>query len=465
MAERYTDELARRIQALTTADVLDPEGLKQALLEQSKRFQAQQNLLDRLIRISDGFQRADKERASNQLEQYERDVRRIEKVTRISDGYQSMLHGSQMHYRDIFDHAPLAFLLLDCMGNVEDWNRAAENIFGWRREDVIGKNAFELLAPPSERTALEDMMSTALQDRMPTHSINKNLTRWGKVIVCEWNNVLRYDSAGDLIGILALGVDISERLRLESDLRQAKVAAEQALEDQRHFLAMASHEFRSPLAVVDSAAQLLELRCRSDDDTLRVVQRIRRAVRRLSGFLENCLTEDRLDTQHWALAGEPFALPEFLRSVVEQMQQMTSHHCVTYVEHDAPRLFHGDPHLLRVMLHNLIDNAVKYSPAGGQITVAASQGADRSLCLTVKDQGIGIPSEEQSKVFSKYFRGQVGGGISGAGLGLYLVARIVALHRGKITLESVPGQGASFTVILPAMDDARLTEKNKGSDK
>lgn len=463
MTERFNDDLAQRIQALTAADAADPNELKQALIELSLRYRGQQGLLDRLIRISDGFQRAEKLRADNRLEQYERDVKRIERVTRISDGYQSLLHGSQMHYREIFDHAPLAFLLLDCQGKIEDWNRAAENIFGWRREEVIGKRAFELLAPPSELTALEGMMSTTLQDRVPTHSINKNLTRWGKVIVCEWNNVLRYDSSGDLVGILALGVDISERLRLEDDLRQAKVAAEQALEDQRHFLAMASHEFRSPLAVVASAAQLLELRCRDDEDTLRVVQRIRRAVRRLSGFLENCLTEDRLDTQHWALAGERFVLPEFLRSIVDQMQQMTSHHCITYVERGAPAHFYGDPHLLRVMLHNLIENAVKYSPAGGQITVIASEGSDRSLLLMVKDEGIGIPVEDQGKVFSKYFRGQVGGGISGAGLGLYLVARIVALHRGKISLESVPGQGTCFTVALPAMDDAMLSEGSKGS--
>lgn len=446
MAGRSTDELLQRVETLIQAEAPNSDAMKQALKQLSGRFVAQQNLLDRLIGVLD---RQDLAALAARPEMLPRPQLALQLPE--PDTSHGELAASQKHYREIFDHAPLAFLLLDCVGNIEDWNQAAENIFGWRREEVIGQNAFELLAAPAEREVQEGLMSTALQARIPTHSVNRNRTRWGKEIVCEWNNVLRFDSFGDPVGILSLGIDITERLRLESDLRRAKEEAEQALEDQRHFLAMASHEFRSPLAVVDSAAQLLELRCRGDADSLRVVERIRRAVRRLSAFLENCLTEDRLDTQHWSLSGETFALPEFMRAVVEQMQQMTSHHWVSYVEQEMPTSFYGDPHLLRVMLNNLIENAIKYSPAGGQITVSVATTPDQEICITVKDQGIGIPREDQARVFSKYFRGQVGGGISGAGLGLYLVARIVALHKGKIDLESVPGQGASFSVTLPIL--------------
>lgn len=456
MAERFSDQLTRRVAALISAEAPDVSALKETLQQLSERFHTQQNLLDRVIRISDGFQRVERERNANYQEHYEREVRRIEKLIRISDSYQAILRGSETQYREIYNYAPLAFLVLDREGHIEDWNRAAERIFGWRREEVLGKDLFELLVPTQDRQNLSSLWATTLRDRTATHSININLTRFGELITCEWNNVLRYGPDGELTGILSLGVDISDRLRLEQDLRQAKEAAEQALEDQRHFLAMASHEFRSPLAVVDSAAQLLELKFQSDEDTARIIQRIRRAVRRLSGFLEDCLTEDRLDTQHWSLAGERFALPQFLRAVVEQAQHMTPNHQILFVENDPPDFFFGDPPLLRVMLHNLIENAIKYSPAGGQITVVASTSGGGNLLLSVNDQGIGIPQEDQGRIFSKYFRGQVGGGVSGAGLGLYLVARIAALHKGRVTVDSQPGQGSTFGVLLPAMTDVDM---------
>lgn len=449
MFDRSSDDLDRRIAILLAADNPDGGELAQALSELRQRHRGLQGLLDRVIRIADGFQRAERERSAGYQESYEREVRRIEKIIRISDSYQSMLHASEVHYRDIYNHAPLAFVLFDREGRIVDWNRAAEAIFGWSREEMLGRDGLDLLVPESERQKIRDLLQQTLDERRPSRSVNANLTRGGAEVICEWINVLRYGSNGEIIGLLSLGMDISERFRLESDLRQAKDAAEQALADQRHFLSMASHEFRSPLAVIDSAAQVLEMNCRDHPDMHKVLQRIRRAVKRLSGFLDNCLTEDRLDTQNWLLLGRWFDLPAFLGSLVEQCRLLAPLHRLRLLDGGMPARFYGDPPLLQVMLHNLLENAVKYSPEGGEITLTAGPAEGGGLTISVADEGVGIPLDEQAQIFSKYVRGQVGGGIPGAGLGLYLVSRIAALHKGRVEVQSAPGLGARFTVVLP----------------
>ncbi|MBI4742396.1 MAG: PAS domain-containing sensor histidine kinase [Betaproteobacteria bacterium] len=452
MGNGVSDDLDRRIASLAAAEAPDANALLKTLLELNDRSQAQQKLLDRVVRISDGYQRAERERGIGYREYYEREVRRIEKIVRISDHYQGMLRSSERRYRDVFDHAPLGFLLFNHQGVIQGWNRAAEDIFGWRRDEVIGKNCLELLVPEADRPRIGELICSTLCDLVPSHSINANLTKSGATIICEWNNVLLYSASGEPEGILSLGSDISERYRLENELRLAKECAERALDDQRQFLAMASHEFRSPLAAVDSAAQLLELQCRgSENGSAPVIRRIRRAVKRLSDFLENCLTEDRLDTEHWSLSGEPFAPADFLRSVIEQMQQQSPNHRLVLRDEKLNGVFTSDPQMLRIMLHNLLGNAVKYSPLGGDVTLAAQQDELGRLHLTVSDQGIGIAPQDRERIFQKYVRAQVGGGIEGAGLGLYLVSRIVALHQGEIGVSSTPGQGTSFKVVLPPM--------------
>lgn len=453
MAENSPDEFATRLHQLLTGPPGDPVELQLALRMLNDRYLVQQKLLDRVVRISDGFQRAERERTVSHHARYEREIRRIEKIIRISDSYQSMSRASERHYRDVFNHAPLAFLLFDRQGHVLDWNRTAEQIFGWRRDEVLGQDVIDFLVPESECARMRGLLEETLVQGEATHSISANLTKSGETVICEWSNVLRFNSDGELVGVLSLVMDISERFRLENDLRIAKESAEQALEDQRQFLAMASHEFRSPLAVIDSAAQLLELGFRAHPDAVRGTQRIRRAVKRLSGFLENCLTEDRLDTRHWQLAGSEFVLPDLIAAVVEQAGLVSARHCIEVLDAGMPQVFYGDPPLLEVMLHNLLENAVKYSPQGGCINLRLGCNPQGALTICVSDQGVGIAPDELPRIFSKYMRGRGGGGVSGAGLGLYLVARIVALHHGRIEVFSVPGEGARFEVILPAMAD------------
>lgn len=126
------------------------------------------------------------------------------------------------------------------------------------------------------------------------YSHKRNRTKSGSFLTCEWRNTLYHAADGPAAGAISIGADVSERILAQERLKQAKDIAEQLLADQRQFLAMLSHEIRSPLATVSSAAQLLQSRCASACGGSGIIERIQRGVRRLAAFVSNCLSEERL---------------------------------------------------------------------------------------------------------------------------------------------------------------------------
>lgn len=234
-------------------------------------------------------------------------------------------------------------------------------------------------------------------------------------------------------------------LLIQENLRETKEIAERALADQRQFIAMVSHEFRSPLAVIDSAVQLLGVKLSPESDTAKIQARIRRGVSRLTHFLDNCLTEDRLDSDGLALHPAMVDLRRMASTIRESVQQLSDdHHIAVELDDDLPVL-NADPQLLSVLLLNLLGNAVKYSPPGSEVGLRISCSGQECV-FEVTDQGRGIPQEEMPYIFQKYRRGRATGGIPGAGLGLSLVSRIVKLHGGRIEINSHEGKGTHVTV-------------------
>ena len=348
----------------------------------------------------------------------------------------------------VFNSAPVAFVVVDQQQTIVDWNKAAERIFGWSREEVRGRNMLELLVPEAERERVICMMAVAAEDAAATCSINRNMTRDGRILLCEWQKAPYCNDQGQALGLLLVGMDITERHALERQLRNAKEDAEELLADQRQFLAMLSHELRSPLAVIDSNCQVMALHCDAGCKSAFRIARIRGGVKRLANFLDNCLTQDRLDSQGWVLALQEIVLGPFLYSVLQQENLITAGHILELDNPDSSLVVQADPHLLSILLHNLLDNAAKYSPVNSVITVMARTDG-RRLALTVQDQGMGIAPEDRERVLKRYHRGRNVARISGAGMGLALVAHIVALHDGELQLGGAVGKGARVTVHLP----------------
>ena len=251
--------------------------------------------------------------------------------------------------------------------------------------------------------------------------------------------------------------ELGQRERLEVlvkertfELQQAKTVAEQTLDDQRQFLAMVSHEVRSPLASIKTATQLLELQT-ENEESLAILQRILRGAQRMTQFFDNYLSFDRLDTQQWVLSETRVDLPALLQTLCEQDSQANTHELQLSIAAavNERRWLYADAPLLSVLLNNLLENARKYSPVGSVIKLSARIGEDGGLCLSVSDQGVGITENELEWVFNKFFRSTQVGRVAGAGLGLYLVRQIAGLHGGFVKVKSQLGRGTTVTLTLP----------------
>ncbi len=232
---------------------------------------------------------------------------------------------------------------------------------------------------------------------------------------------------------------ISDRLQTET-----KDMARQ----QRQFVLMVSHEFRTPLAIIDSASQLLELEPKLPVSAMPRVGKIRNAVQRMLHLIERCLTDERLGTA--AARPTAFDLAAMLTGLVAEIGASAAGHRHRFELHgvDRPVPIPGDRDLLAVVFSNLLENAVKYSPKGGTIRLDLSTG-EGQVMVRVADEGIGVNAADAARLFDKYFRASNAAGTTGAGLGLHLARCIVDTHGGGIAVASQPGQGAAFTVRLP----------------
>jgi two-component system, OmpR family, sensor kinase len=242
-------------------------------------------------------------------------------------------------------------------------------------------------------------------------------------------------------------------LARQAAMLEERLAQEQRLAlAQRNFVSMASHEFRTPLTIVDGHARRLQ-KLRGGSAEAEVGERagkIRAAVLRLTHLIDNLLSSGRLIDGGAELYFEPAGmdLTVVLREVCQLHREMVPGAEIAERFGATPMSMVGDAKLLFQVFSNLLSNAVKYSPNGGTIEVEAATVADEAV-IAVVDRGIGIRSSDLDRLFERYYRGGNVSGIVGTGVGLYLVKMAVDLHKGLMHVESEEGNGARFVVRLP----------------
>ncbi len=226
----------------------------------------------------------------------------------------------------------------------------------------------------------------------------------------------------------------------------AELAATEIL--QTDFVSNVSHEFKTPITAIEGYATLLH-----GDENLTAEQgeyaeKILFNTRRLSGLVGNILLLSKLDNQSIPSRRERYRLDEQLRQAIVSLEPKWTEKDIEFDAELEAAYFSGNEQLMFHVWLNLLDNAVKFSPAGGCICVRLGQEGGRvSVC--VSDEGVGIPEEERKRIFDKFYQSDSSHKDEGNGLGLALVGRIVAIHRGAITVENNAGRGCTFTVTLP----------------
>ncbi len=251
-------------------------------------------------------------------------------------------------------------------------------------------------------------------------------------------------------------IEILLRIRQFSlDLQLANEKLQEMNQLKSQFVSMVSHEFRNPLGAVSGFLQLLERQGDklAPEKKQQYFQRIREAINRLTSLVDDVLIIGRVGVGKLQYVPGPLELEKFCRSLIEEIKfSKETQHQINFVveigDTRKPESIQMDSNLLRHILSNLLENAIKYSPEAKIIDFKLSYQNDCAI-FQITDSGIGIPLEEQTKLFDSFYRATNVGQISGTGLGLSIVKQCVDLHRGEITFQSEEGKGTTFTVTLP----------------
>jgi PAS domain S-box-containing protein len=320
-----------------------------------------------------------------------------------------------------------AVLLVDDAGRVRSWNAAAERLFGLAAAAAVGRPAEEVVPDFSRlvesASDIEALVPVAVDDEERWLAAAINIFEGGSVLT------VRDATAAHQL----------ERARVD-------------------FVATASHELRTPLtAIYGGVRTLLGRGDRLDEGLrLRMLQMIEQESTQLSQIVDQLLITAQVDDDRLRLKEEPCDVTALCASVLEAADSRKPAKVALAL--DVPEelaLLPCDEALLRQVLVNLVENALKYSPDGGRVGVRVADERDR-VRIDVRDEGLGIPASEQQRVFEKFYRldPEMARGIGGSGLGLYISRKIVEQMSGSLSVRSTPGVGSTFTVLLPRRSTA-----------
>jgi PAS domain S-box-containing protein len=241
------------------------------------------------------------------------------------------------------------------------------------------------------------------------------------------------------------------------ELEKTKKNLDEALEKERElselksrFVTMASHEFRTPLATIQSSLSLVKKygELQDIDKQDKHIGRIKSSISNLTDILNDFLSVSKLEEGKVENVVAKMDLKEFLTEIAYEMQPLTREGQSIHYSHSGDEVVELDQKLLRHVMFNLVSNAIKFSGENGKIEME-SEVAPNIILLRVKDNGIGISLSDQEHLFERFFRGLNASYIQGTGLGLNIVAKYVELMRGTITVDSVENQGTIFTLTFP----------------
>ncbi len=334
---------------------------------------------------------------------------------------------------------------------VLEWNPSCERLFGLERLKAVGRKLMELVGgsdAPILETCIQSILSTGksivreLVLRAPT----------GRTIEIEATFNLVPAIKGSSQEFVAIQVrDISQRRKMDRMLMSAKEAAESANRTKSEFLANMSHEIRTPMTSIIGFAEILEERF-ADGEDLEFIRTIKQNGEFLLRIINDILDISKIEAGRMEIERERLSPIKLAETVAEMMRVRAEKRGQKFdlqITQDVPEKVIGDPVRIRQILINLVGNAIKFTPPGGSVslTVARSNGF---VSYQIQDTGPGISDDQQEEIFAPFAQGgQVSRNYGGTGLGLTISRRLARMMNGDVKLESVPGKGSTFTLLIP----------------
>ena len=376
------------------------------------------------------------------------------------------------------ESSPLAVVEWDSDFRVSRWSKSAERLFGWKAEEVIGKHVNEWRFVFTDDVDAVALVTNRQREGVEVQGVqrNRNYTRDGGILFCEWYNSVLHDDRGKLVSVLSLVLDVTARQSAEEERaasllreRDARRHAEEADRLKDEFLATLSHELRTPLTSILGWASMIRNGEVEGSNASRAIETIERNARSQARLIDDLLDVSRIITGNLRLDLHPLNLAPIVDAALDALRPTADVKGIRLKTRFFPAecLVKGDPNRLRQVIWNLLSNAIKFTQRGGRVNIELSC-VELTARLTVRDTGEGISAAFLPYVFDRFRQAE--GSISrkqgGLGLGLAVVRHLVELHGGTISAESEGlGKGSIFTVDLPLAqerrDPARAEERRR----
>jgi PAS domain S-box-containing protein len=363
------------------------------------------------------------------------------------------LRDQQFYTRSLIESNIDAIMTTDPSGIITDVNKQMEALTGCTRDELIGAPFKRYFTDPDRAEAA---IKLVLSEKKVTDYELTARARDGKKTVVSYNATTFFDRDRTLQGVFAAARDVTERKRVEVELKQAKAVAESASRTKSDFLASMSHEIRTPMNAIMGIADLLAKTPLSPEQD-KYVQIFRRAGDNLLNLINDILDLSKVEASQLELEQTGFSLTDLLEKVTEMVELKALEKglaLVSEVSPETPTYLVGDPTRLRQVLLNLIGNAIKFTKAGKvSLRVSPDGNGPVPTCLrfTITDTGVGIPDSKLGRVFERFTQADSSTTrrFGGSGLGLTISKRLVELMGGRIWVESVVEKGSVFSFAVP----------------
>ena len=348
-----------------------------------------------------------------------------------------------------------AIFMLDPSGHIVTWNEGAQRIKGYTADEIIGEH-FSIFYPREDARNGKPDWELEVAKREGRYEeegwrIRKDDTRfWANVVITAVR-----DETGRLRGFGKVTRDLTDRHEMEVRLREHAERMVQLERTKTEFLNLASHELRGPLSVIRGYNSMFEDGSIAPERVASVARILESQLAQMDTLVEQMLETARLEDHRFELPRDRFELRVVVQEQLDIFRPLSDSHRFVLQDAGEPLPVEGDRARIATIVANFMDNAIKYSPQGGEVCVAVGRRGE-DVFVSVRDHGIGIAPDHLPRLFRRFGRlpTEENVSIGGTGLGLFLCKEIATRHGGVISVRSEPGQGSEFRLTLPAASAA-----------
>jgi PAS domain S-box-containing protein len=401
-------------------------------------------------------------KVNERTESFKAAIRELELQIKQVQAKDLELQIANSYLKTIWNYAGAIIIATDSHGKIELFNHAAEKHLGYTAEEVVQKHTPMLFhdAEEVQRAAkkLSEDLGRAIEPGFETFVAKTRLDmsnqgEWtyidkqGRRFPVDLAITALKNTENEITGFLGIAFDISDRKKAETELKAALQKEQEVNELKSRFVSIASHEFRTPLSTILSSAYLISQYKRMEDHDKRNkhVERIISSANMLTDILNDFLSIGKIEEGKIQVRPSLVDIQKYFSSVLAELQGLRKTRQLFKYVHEGCETVNTDPSMLKHIIYNLVSNAVKFSAEDAVIEIETSN-KNHQFNLLIKDNGIGIPEEDQRYLFDLFYRASNVSNIQGTGLGLHIIKRYTELLGGTIECVSRVNEGTKFNV-------------------